>query len=91
MYWYIIPIFQIEKESGGFAYVPGVGDPLAEYQGGSYTIHAADPKGAPTTALLGTSLEFPATPVAWTPKTLAEAQAHFEAVMGRAPRALEVF
>lgn len=92
MHWYVIPIFQKIAESGNTLYVPGQDDPVVEFVCAcNFTIHAAGPKGAPTTALFGASNELFPLPPAWAAKSVEEARAHFEAVVGRAPTAQEVF
>lgn len=92
MHWYVIPIFQKIAESGNALYVPGAGDPVVEFEFAfNAVIHAADPKGTPTTALFGAENALAPVPHAWSAKTLDEARAHFEAVTGRAPTAQEVF
>lgn len=91
MNWYVIPIFA-KDIAGNTFYVPGAGNPVVEFPfNGSFISHAHDPKGAPTSALLGVASPMSPIPDEWVPKTLTEAQAHFEAVMGRAPSAQEVF
>lgn len=91
MIWYLIPIFA--KTVDGNTYnVPGMGDPVSgEAPVGNFTLHAADPKAAPTTALIGVASAPSPVPTGWIPKTVPAAQAHFQAVTGRAPLALEVF
>jgi hypothetical protein len=93
MYWYTIPIFQTISQSGNPAYVPGEGSSVVtEFAlGFSFTIHAAYPKDAPTSAILGTEAELTSIPVGWSAKTVFEAKAHFESVTGRVPTDQEVF
>jgi hypothetical protein len=75
------------------AYVPGYGiDPVRPLESlTGFIAQAALPRGSPTSALLGLERAPSVVPEGWTPQTLDEARATFEARVGRPPSPDEVF
>lgn len=94
MHWYLIPCCTVTspEDPTSAYYVPGYGtDPVRPIDLSGFIAQAPHPKGAPTSILIRLERPPSPTPEGWTPQTLDEARATFEARVGRPPSSDEVF
>ena len=97
LYWYVAPVCTVDSDTEGYHPGEGDGSTCPGIIPGLARIHAYDPDpdadveppNVPTTCLVGALEEQDRD--GWTTKSLAEAQAYFEAFYGEAPSAEEVY
>jgi len=95
MTWYLVPIVEVPAEEGrvpcsGAGLAPGV-DGVAVPLPPASRMYVPLTGPVSPTGLIGSEAALEPIPNGWLSKTLAEAQAEFEALYGRTPTADEVF